>query len=143
MANLSIPARDSVEAQRDLFRRAERELGLSITVIAKRRDALCAATMRGWRDGSVMPAWALGELAGAGVTDDILSLVLDPYSRHVGTNGDDSGLDDLADDVREFLHEHGKARSPNSPGGVQIVPQERAVLVPLAGRVKARARRAA
>jgi hypothetical protein len=142
MSNDTLPARDSVDAQREMFRRAEQECGLTIAVIAK-RSPLSVSTMKGWREGAAMPAWAIGALGNAGVPDHILSLVLEPFARHVGTNGEDEDLDGLADDARDYVHEHDKARSPHSPGGVVIIPQERAKLIPLAGRVKSRARRAA
>ncbi|CAB4140243.1 hypothetical protein UFOVP407_39 [uncultured Caudovirales phage] len=140
MANLPLPARDCVEAQREMFRLAERECGLSIKAIA-RRSPLSASTMEGWRNGAAMPAWAIGALGDAGVPDHILSVVLDPYARHVSTNGNDDTLEELADASREFVHAHDKARSPASPGGIQIVPQERAEIVPFARKVKGKARR--
>lgn len=143
MADIPITGRDSVSAQRELFRRAAKEHGLTIPVIAA-ASPLSVSTMKGWRDGSAMPAWAIGALGEAGVPDDLLSLVLEPYSRHIGTNAEDDGdLDALAEDAGEFHHEYSRARHPNSPGGVAIVPQEKAVLVPLSGRLKSKARRAA
>ena len=69
--------------------------------------------------------------------------MLSPFGRHVGTNAtDDGNLDALADEALEYGHEYSRARHPNSPGGIQIVPQEKAVLIPLAGRLKAKARAA-
>lgn len=143
MSDVPLPGRDSVAAQAEMFRRAEAEHGLSIAAIAA-RSPLSASTMKGWRTGAAMPAWALGALSTAGVPDDLLSLVFAPFGGHYGTNAPDDGdLDALAEDAGEFSHEYARARHPNSPGGVQIVPQERGVLIPLAGRLKAKARKAA
>lgn len=142
MANLPLPARDCVEAQREMFRQAERECGLTIALIAK-RSPLKASTLQGWRDGAAMPAWGLGALHAAGIPLHILSQVLDAYALHVGENAPADDLEELADASRDFIHEHDKARSPTSPGGVAIVPQERAVIVPLARKVKAKARKVA
>jgi hypothetical protein len=140
MAEIPLPGRDSVDAQAELFRRAQKECGLSIAVLTK-RSPLKLSTLKGWRDGAAMPAWALGALADAGVPDHLLSLLLEPFGRHVGTNADDDDdLDALAEDAGEFSHEYARARHPNSPGGVAIVPQERGILIPLAGKLKTKAR---
>lgn len=143
MANLPLPGRDSVDAQRELFRLAAKECGLTIAVIAA-RSPLCESTMKGWRDGAAMPAWAVGALGQAGVPDELLSLVLRPFARHVGTDEDGEGdLDTAGLDAGEAAHEIQRARHPNSPGGVAIVPQERAVIVPILRRAVASGRRAA
>lgn len=144
MANLSLPARDSVAAQQELFRRANSEEGLSVAVLCK-RGPFTSSTMRGWANGEAqMPAWALGALGEAGVPDHLLSLVLEPFGHNVGTDetGDDD-LDEAADAAAEFTGAVMRARSPKSPGGVAIVPQERAVIIPLGRKACARIRRAA
>ena len=147
MADLSAPARDSVAAQRKMFTEAEAKLGLSIAVLHKRTPAehrISSSTMKGWRDGAAMPAWAIGALGEAGIPDDLLSLVLEPFARHVGTDEDGDGdLDTAADAAIEFAHSVARARSPHSPGGVAIVPQECAVIVPKGKRACAAIRRAA
>lgn len=53
------------------------------------------STLKGWREGAAMPAWALGELR---LPDDLTSLVLSPFAKHVGTDeGEGEGdLDALA-----------------------------------------------
>jgi hypothetical protein len=143
MSDMTLPGQDSVAAQHELFRRAEAEHGLSIAVLAKRAP-ISVSTLKGWRSGAAMPAWALGALGEAGIPDDLLSLLLEPFARHVGTNGEgDDDLDALAADAGEFVHAHSRARNAHGPGGAVIVPQERAHLVPLAGRLKARARQVA
>lgn len=143
MAEIPLPGRDSVAAQAELFRRAQSEEGLSIAVIAQ-RSPLSKSTMKGWANGTAMPAWAVGALGDAGVPDHLLSLIYEPFGKHVSSNADDdSDIDGLAEDASEFTHEYSRARHPNSPGGVHIVPQEKLVLVPLGQKLKARARRAA
>lgn len=143
MADISLPGRDSVQAQAEMFRRAAKEEGLTIAVIAA-RSPLKISTLKGWATGTAMPAWALGALAEAGVPDQLLSLILEPFGRHIGSNAEDDGdLDALAEAAEEFAHQYSRARHPKSPGGVAIVPQEKAVLGPLAGRVKAKARKTA
>ena|ERR1051325_565180 len=144
MADLSLPARDSVAAQHELFSRAEREEGLSIAVIAK-RSPLSASTMKGWKDGSAMPAWALGALKQAGVPDHLLTLVLDPFDAAVVSNPEDGegDLDTAAGHALEFAGEVQKARHPKSPGGLAIVPQEKVIIEPKRQRACASMRRAA
>lgn len=143
MADLPLPGRDSVEAQRELFRLAAKEEGLTIPAIAA-RSPLKESTLKGWRDGSAMPAWALGALGAAGVPDHLLSLVLASYGKHVGTDEDGEGdLDTAALDAGELQQAVQRARHPNSPGGVAIVPQERGEIIPLVQKSVASGRRAA
>jgi hypothetical protein len=144
MADLSLPARDSVAAQRELFDRAASDEGLSIAVIAK-RSPLKTATMQGWRDGAQMPAWALGALKQAGVPDHLLTLVLDPFDAAFVSNpaDGDGDLDTAANDALDFAGEVLKARSKNSPGGPAIVPQEKIIIHPKRQRACASMRRAA
>lgn len=143
MGELSLPARDSVAAQRDLFEGAAK-LGLTIPVIAG-RSPLKKTTMAGWASGETqMPTWALGALGEAGVPDHLLSLVLRPYARHVGTDETGEGdLDTAADEALDFAHSVQRARHPRSPGGVAIVPQERVAIVPKGQRACAAIRKAA
>lgn len=142
MADIPLPGRDSVDAQAELFRRAAAEEGLSIPAIAK-RSPLAISTLNGWRDGAAMPAWAIGALGAAGVPDHLLTLVLEPFGKHVGTDEEGEGdLDTAGLDAGEAAHAVQRARSPNSPGGVAIVPQERAQIVPLFQKSAASARKA-
>lgn len=143
MAELSLPARDSVAAQQEMFRRAESECGLTIAVIAK-RSPLPLSTMKGWKDGTAMPAWAIGALGEAGVPDHLLSLITEPFGRCVVTEEDGDGdLDAAATDALDFAMAVQRARRPDSPGGVSIVPQEAALIHPKRQRATAALRRAA
>ena len=128
MADLSAIARNSVALQREMFRLAEKEHGLSIAVLARTRN-LSVSTLKGWRDGAAMPAWALGEL---GLPDDLTSLVLQPYGRAVVTITEDgeeaTDFDNLGLQALGLAGEVAKARSPDSPGGVSIVHSEIAAI---------------
>jgi hypothetical protein len=81
-----------------------------------------------------MPAWALGAL---NLPDDLTSLVLSPFGKHVGTDEDDvCDPDALAHEAIGLAGEVMQARDPASPGGSTIVPMERE-------RIRGRARRLA
>lgn len=129
MPNRSLPGQDSVAAQRELFRLAQKECGLSPEAISA-KCPIPLSTLKGWRDGAAMPAWALGELGAVGVPDHILSLVLEPFGKHVGTDEPSEGdLETLAREGAHYLAEHADAKAD----GV-ITPMER-------GKLKDRARR--
>lgn len=141
MADLSQNARNSVELQREIFRLAEAEHGLSVAVLARTRK-IPVSTLKGWREGAAMPAWALGEL---GLPDDLVSLVLQPYAKHVGSDENEEGgdLDALGLEALGLAGEVATARSPQSPGGTSIVPIEKALIRNRARRVCPKARAAA
>lgn len=126
-----------------MFRFAERDHGLSLTRLHL-HTGIPATTLKGWQTGAAMPAWALGKLGGdGGIPDHLLSLVLEPFRRHVGTDEDGQGdLDTAALDCSAFAASVAKARHPASPGGIAIVPQECAGIVPLARQAIGSARRA-
>jgi hypothetical protein len=143
MADLSLPARDSVAAQQELFRRADHEEGLSLRAIAA-RTPIAYNTLRGWANGAAMPAWAIGALGEAGVPDQLLSLVTAPFGRCVVTEEDGEGdLDTAALAANDFSNAVQQARHPSSPGGIAIVPQEAALIQPKRQRATAALRRAA
>lgn len=125
MADLSQNARNSVELQRELFRLAEAEHGLSIAVLSRTRK-IPVSTLKGWREGSAMPAWALGELD---LPDDLASLVLTGYQRAVVTVTDDGqaavDFDHLGLEALGLGTTVAQARSEDSPGGTNIVHIER------------------
>lgn len=138
MADVPLPGRDSIEAQRELFRLAERECGLSIPILAK-RSPIPLGTLKGWRDGAAMPAWAVGALGTAGVPDHLLSLLLAPFGRHVGT--DEAGDGDLDALGREAAHYVGDKLDAEADGKVTHI--ERAKLRQSAAKIAAVARKAA
>lgn len=144
MADLCQLARNSIVAQREMFRWAEQDHGITLKILFLRTD-ISMSTLKGWRDGAAMPAWAIGKLGKlGGIPDHLLSLVVEPFDRHVGTDEDGEGdLDTAALDASEFVQAVQRARHPRSPGGVAIVPQERVAIVPLVRKNAASSRRAA
>lgn len=138
MAILPAPGQDSVEAQRELFRLAAKECGLSIPVIAA-RSPLHESTMKGWRDGAAMPAWALFQLGAAGVPDHLLSLVGAPFGKHVGSDETDDG--DIAALAREGAHFLAEKEDAEADG--KVTPIERAKPKERARRIAGVARKAA
>jgi hypothetical protein len=140
MAKLSQKARNSTELQREVFRLAEIEHGLSLPVLVRTRG-IALSTLKGWRNGAAMPVWAIGELR---LPDDLSSLLLSPWKRHIGTDEDtESDFDDAADAAGELVTAVRKARHPKSPGGVAIVHTEKAQIIPLARAAAAKARKVA
>lgn len=143
MSDVSPEARNSVSNQQRMFSLARDHYGLNRAKLSALTD-ISTSTLKGWETGTVMPAWALGELAKAGVPAELLTLVLDPFGCHVGINGDGGdNLDEIAAIASDLAHEYNLARNPNSPGGVHIVPQEEARLRPIKKRLHAASRKAA
>jgi len=123
-----------------MFRLAERDHGLSIRALHL-ETRIPKTTLQGWKDGTTMPAWALGALGRAGVPDHLLSLVLHPFARHIGT--DDSGdgaLDELVRETAGFTSDYLEATAPDSPGGTNVIPMEHAKLAERALRIESKAR---
>lgn len=90
MTELSREARHSVARQADLFRIAKDRDGLSRAALST-LAGIPESTLKGWARDTVMPAWGLGALASAGVADDLLSLVLDPFGMRVTRRDDRAG----------------------------------------------------
>lgn len=143
MTELCADARNSVAMQREMFDLAKQHCGLSIKVLHL-KTGIPETTMENWRRGAVIPAWALFKLGKqGGVPDELLSLIGEPFARHVGTDeGDGGDLDTAGLDAGDVAHAVQKARHPKSPGGVAIVPQERAAILPLLRRSVASGRKA-
>lgn len=143
MADICQAARNSVSNQAEMFRLVERDHGLSLKLLCL-KTGIPKTTLEGWRNGTVMPAWALFKLGkDGGVPDELLSLIGEPFERHVRTDEDGEGdLDTAAIDASEAAARVQRARHPASPGGVAIVPQERAEIIPLLRKSCASARRA-
>jgi hypothetical protein len=143
MADADLFSRNSINRQIDLFDSAKADHGLNLRSL-ETLTGIPYNTLRGWSTGTVMPAWALGALGKAGVPDELLSLVLAPYDRHVGTDEDGEGdFDTLAGEAIELAGTIAAARHPKSPGGVAIVHTEAPAIRTRARRVCATARRVA
>lgn len=147
MAGLSPKARYSIAQQSEMFRIADSDYGRSLTDLRRATGigGESNSTLKGWVNGSAMPAWALGELCEkGGLPDHLASLVLEPFQRFVGTPDESEGdLDALATMCSDFLAEYSRARHPESPGGIHIVHTEKLDLTKLRRGLQAYARRAA
>jgi hypothetical protein len=143
MSDLPILGRNSVEQQAVMFRLCERDYGLTTKSLSKLAN-IPLTTLKGWKNGTAMPAWGLFALADAGIPDHLISLVSGPFQRSVTTNSDDGdSLDLLAQIAADLAYHYAHARHPSSPGGTVIVPQEVPNLSDIADRLKAASRKAA
>ncbi len=135
-------AQNSISLQGDVFRLAERDHGLSLALLSAKTE-ISIHTLRSWRDGTVMPAWAFFKLGKiGGIPAYLLTFMSEPFGHAVIEIEAENDLDLIADDAAEFVHEYAKARSPHGPGGISIVPQEAVKLTEIAKRMAARARAA-
>lgn len=128
MCNRTEKARHSVTAQERMFRLAERDYDLSLPILAA-ESGIPLNTLRGWKGGATMPAWALGALGEAGVPDYLLSLVLRPYDRVVEhEKAGEGALHEAATEAIGFGHEFLECTRPDSENGPDLSPRERARL---------------
>lgn len=140
MCNRSQAAQISVLAQERMFRLAERDFDLSLPILSA-DTGIPLNTLRGWKNGATMPAWALGALAVAGVPDYLLSLVLHPFERIVATDkAGDGALHEAAAEAAGFSAEFLSATSPGSEAGPDLSPREKARLAERALRASSRLR---
>jgi hypothetical protein len=117
-----------LRAQATMFRLALRDFGLTLKSISIDSGIGYEAlrTYVGTKGAqSMMPVSALCRLVGV-VPDELLSHLLDPVGRQIVHDDDDSELDALGDDADAVAAEIRRARSPNSPGGTEIVDIEEA-----------------
>jgi hypothetical protein len=125
MAELCTTARNSVAAQKRMFDRAKQRDGFTISTLHT-MSGISRSTLDGWASGeTAMPAWGLFALGKAGIADDLLTLVAEPYDLHVSQ--DDGGgaiIDELFSKTLELSAIIAKARSDDSPGGPRIVHSE-------------------
>jgi hypothetical protein len=127
------------EAQRRIFRLAERDHGISLK-IAGLDSGIPYNTIRSYASGeAVMPVPAMLKLVGV-IPDDLLSYLLEPVQRHIVEDGNgDFDADALGREAHGLAGEVQQARSPDSPGGTNIVPIEKQAIRSRAQRVIARA----
>lgn len=131
--------RDSVQQQETLFRLAESRFGLTLAEIA-RRSGISASTLKSWKNGTVMPAWALAALGDAGIPVELLSLVLMPFGKSVVSAGQ-IDVEELARLAADLDYQYANARRPESEAGIEIGHRERLVIDEIIGRIVAAARR--
>jgi hypothetical protein len=125
-----------LEAQRRIFRLAERNHGLKLKTISL-DSGIPYNSVRGYASGeTVMAIPAMLKLVGV-IPDDLLSHLVEPVGKQlVDSEGDDGDHDTLASNCVQFIGTHGRARHPNSPAGVDIADCEEKAL--RAGRAKLR-----
>lgn len=124
---------DYIDLQREMFA-AARNRGLPPALLAK-RSGLNATTVNSWANGTAMPAWCFSILCRF-LPDEISSMMMEPSDKRiVPVVVDDTALDDLACEAIQLGAEYSRARHPESPGGVAIVPQEREPMRARARRV--------
>jgi hypothetical protein len=127
-------ARNSVTLQERMFRLAERDFGLSLAVLST-ETGIPKPTLRDWKAGTTMPAWALFALGRAGVPDYLTSLIANPFGKHVGSDSlDDSALHEAVTAASEVVSEYLTATSPESEGKQSITPREKARILEKAER---------
>lgn len=131
--------RDSVQQQETLFRLAESRFGLTLAEIA-RRSGISASTLKSWKNGTVMPAWALAALGDSGIPDELLSLVLMPFGKSVVSAGN-MDIELLASLAADLDYHYAAARRPESEAGIELSHRERLSLGEIADKLAAVARR--
>lgn len=112
------------EAQKRIFRLAERDQGLSLKAIHL-DSGIPYNSIRGYASGeTIMAIPAMLKLVGV-IPDELLSQLLEPVSKCIADTGTDDGdHDTLASNCIDFASRTARARHPDSPGGVEIVPSE-------------------
>lgn len=128
----------TLKAQRTIFRRVERDYGLTRKVISIDSGIHYDTLGTYWRGETIMPLTALLRLCDI-VPDHLLSHLLDPVARHLSPNeSGDGDLDELGRDAARFTHEYVEAKSNG-----KVTPIERAKLTQEAERLGATAQRVA
>lgn len=124
---------DYIALQVEMFE-AARNRGLPPALLAK-RSGLNATTVNSWARGAAMPAWCFSILC-RHLPDEISSMLMEPSDKRiVPVEIEETSLDELACEAIQLGNDYARARHPASPGGVAIVPQERAPLQKSARRV--------
>ncbi|MGR4893369.1 hypothetical protein ACIPPQ_20280 [Sphingopyxis sp. LARHCG72] len=137
MSDAQTIGQDCVDQQAELFRLAESRYGLTIALIAQ-RTKLSTSTLKSWRRGVAMPAWALFALKQAGVPDELLSLVSLPFGCSVTSRGE-IDIEELCEIAAELDQMYTDARRPHSEAGIHLGHTESARLAEIAGKLRARA----
>jgi hypothetical protein len=123
-------AQKTLKSQLTIFRRAERELGLTRKMVASDSGIHYDTLGFYWRGERVMPLTALLKLCDV-MPDHLLSHLLDPVGRHIVSNEKNDGdLSELGREAAGFTAEFVDATSDG-----KVTPIERAKLVEKARRV--------
>lgn len=99
------------DAQRRIFRLAERDCGLNLKAVGL-DSGIPYNTIRSYASGeAIMPVPAMLKLVGV-LPDELLSHLLDPVDRHLATNGSEDGdIDALGCETAGFTNEYVAAKS--------------------------------
>lgn len=132
----------TLKAQERMFRLAERNHGLALKTISL-DSGIPYNTIRSYAANNgaqvMMPVSAVNKLTGV-IPDYLLSHLFEPSSHHIAENVEDDGdHDTLASNCIDFASKHARARHPQSPGGVEIVPSEDVELRATRQQLRARA----
>lgn len=132
----------TLEAQKRVFRLAERNHGLHLKTIHL-DSGIPYNTIRSYAAGeAMMPVSALNKLCDV-IPDELLSQLTGPGKRCLvpTEEGDEPDYDAIGQGALELAGEVQRSRRPDSPGGSNIVPIEKdaikAKLAPLVGRERA------
>ncbi len=126
-----------LEAQKRVFRLAERDHGLTYKAISL-DSGLAYNTVRNYAHGeAMMSVISLLKLVGV-IPDYLLSHLLAPVERQVVTSQTEMDHDELGANCIRFGGKLQQARSPNSPEGVDIAPCEDAELRACAAQLAVR-----
>jgi hypothetical protein len=133
----------TLDAQKRVFRLAERNHGLRLKTISL-DSGIPYNTIRSYSHDTIMPLPAFLKLVDI-IPDELLSQLLDPVKRCLAPTTDDGDpdLDALGQESLDLGATIAQSRSPNSPGGTNIVPIERAQILMKVARVAKKAGRAA
>lgn len=116
------------EEQREIFRIARRDLQLELKAIAD-LAGIPISTTKTYASGECqMPVSVLKRLLSIDGFAPILSRLFVPEGFMLVPKRDETDHDGLAAEAIDYAGAHARARHPNSPGGVEIVPSEKALL---------------
>lgn len=124
----------------DMFRLAERDYDLTIKRLSLLTE-MSPDTLNTYRNGTAIPLHAFVQLARY-IPDELLTMCVEPAGKFIASEDGEGDLDTAGLDAGDAAHAVQRARHPASPGGVAIVPQERAEIIPLMRKSAASARRA-
>jgi hypothetical protein len=114
----------AIREQRRMFRLAARDHGLTRQALHLETN-IPVPTLKSWSNDTIIPLTGLRKLVRV-IPDELTSLLFTGTDKCVSTTIEGDGdLDELASEAAELVHEHIKARHPDGPGGVHIVPMER------------------
>lgn len=129
-------------AQKEMFRVAEHDYGLTLAAIES-EAGLREGALKPYNHSNIfarakMPLWIFVRLCKV-LPDDVTSLCVAVGGKRITSDEGGDDLDALAIEAADFAHQYSRARHPASPGGTTIVPQEAASLHDIRRRMTARA----